>query len=327
MDIEIKGGTLSKRSRNRSTLSALSGVNWQLRRISLTETRVAYGTVDGPPKDFVPISSNTVGEAISIDGKDFVFKITTGSEELILQAANEEDRKQWLAAIAKAANPPPPAPTGNAEADKLAAEMEKVRLEAHRHAEEQAHAAQVAHSHTLGGVLGGAATAVVHGLENAAHAAEQAAAAEAEKLLKLKRVEEERVAAELAAVAAAQAAAAAAAKRQLYASLSAPVACNKKLSTESKYQPRFIWIKEDTKEFHWGKTADGAKSKCVSITNHVVSVRSNTDVTTPNFTIELQNVESIFTGLFASVPSSIDVTMEDVNLVNGFMQVIAELKA
>ena len=294
-----------------------------VRRISLTETRIAYGNVDGPPKDFVPILSDTTVEAISIDGKDFVFKIVSGSDELILQAESEEDRRQWLAAVKRAANPPPPASTGNAEADRLAAELEKSKLEAVRHQVEVA-----AHAH------GGLVTDVIHAVENV----EAKLAAEQEAIrLAAEKAEAEakaaahaaaaKLAAEKAAAEKAAAAAAHAAKRQLYASVSAPVACNKKLSTETAYHPRFIWIKEDTKEFHWSKTAD-AKSKSISIPGNVKSVRSNADVSTPNFTIELQNAESVFSGgLFSSVPSSIDVTLDDAALVAAFLLVIGELKA
>ena len=299
-------------------------IDFVVRRISLTETRIAYGNVDGPPKDFVPITSNTTGEAISIDGKDFVFKISSGSDELILQAESEEERRQWLAAVKRAANPPPPASTGNAEADKLAAELEKSRLEAGRHATEIA-----AHAHS------GLVADVIHGVENLEHKA----AAEAEKLrLAAEKVEAEaraaaaeaaaKLAAEKAAAEKVAAAAAAAAKRQLYNSVSGPVACNKKLSNETAYHPRFIWIKEDSKEFCWSKASGDAKYKTISIPGNVKSIRSNADVASPNFTIELQNAESVFSGgLFSSVPSSIDVTMDDALLISAFLAVISELKA
>lgn len=310
-DIEIKGGTLMKRSRNRSALSSMTGVNWQLRRISLTETRIAYGTVDGPPKDFVPINSSTTAHVEPSQGdKEFIFRINTGSDELILNALSEEDRKEWLAAVKIAINPPAPPSTGDAQADKLAAQLERTRLENARAAEAAAHAALSNMSvgvpsmgmpsvgmPSAGGLLGAAGGALLNAA--AAKAAEEAAAAVK----------------------------AAAEKAKLNAKLKVPVACQKKLSTESSLHARYIWINEVNKEFHWGKTDDITKSKCISITKNVKSVKSNADINEPNFTIELVDAESVFSGgLFSSVPSSIDIVLDDSSINKGFIAFITDLK-
>ena len=68
----------------------------------MTETRLAYGTVDGPPKDYVAINSTTTAHAEqAMDGKDFPFKVVTGAEDIILNATSDEDRKEWLDAVKK----------------------------------------------------------------------------------------------------------------------------------------------------------------------------------------------------------------------------------
>jgi hypothetical protein len=323
MSVEVKGATLMKRSRNRSVLSI--GINWQLRRISLSETKITYGTPDGPPKDFIPINSGTVVSNWSGDGKEFGFRTQTGADELILLATSAEDCEEWIQAIRNVANPPPPPSTGNAELDRINRENHERALAAQRAADEaerQAREAQklgaftaalsiadVAVGAAVGDMVGGGVMGALAG------AAVGLAAAEAERLaleaLQKKKAEEE-----------------AAKKEALYAKLRVPVSVAKKTSSESSYHtPRFIWINDATNEFHWAKSDDVTKSKCINIKEHVKGVRTVGEVGAPNFSIDMQNHDSIFSGLFSSVPDALDVKMDDHELNDGFMQYIREIQA
>eukprot|EP01006_Ploeotia_vitrea_P028448 TRINITY_DN61143_c0_g1_i1.p1 TRINITY_DN61143_c0_g1~~TRINITY_DN61143_c0_g1_i1.p1 ORF type:complete len:405 (-),score=49.78 TRINITY_DN61143_c0_g1_i1:59-1273(-) len=291
MDVEVKGGVLLKRSRNRSAWSSLGGVNWQMRQISVSETRIAYGNVDGPPKDFIPLNSQTTCEVIDIDGKDFGFKVTTGIDELILVCKDAQERTAWMEAVKSVSGS-----CGDAEQDRLNDLKEKQALDAEK--------AKLAASNT-GSVLSGMGNLSVTGL------AEKAA-----------KEAKERLEAEAAARAAAQKA-----KEEAQKKLEVPNACQKKLSNESSFHQRYIWINRANKEFHWGKTDDINKSKCIDIPSMVKDVRLDNNNALPNFTIELQNAESVFSGgLFKEAATTIDITMDDATKCAGFLNYIKELK-
>lgn len=243
-----------------------------------------------------------------------------------------------MEAVRNAANPPPMKSSGNAIVDKANAEAHARIVAAQREADERERIARdnaKMHGFTnilstavdvTEGVTGGVGGMLLDAAEDAAAAAAAAAALAAakaaEELVMLKRKEEE----EAAAAAARLAAELEAAKQALYAKLKAPVACDKKLSTESSYHPRFIWINDETKEFHWSKTNDTSKSKCINIKSNIKSVSSNSELDAPNITIELQNAESVFSaGLFGAIPTTIDIKMEDAGMNNGFIKYLQEL--
>jgi hypothetical protein len=125
-------------------------------------------------------------------------------------------------------------------------------------------------------------------------------------------------------------------KKRAQAACQSPVECNKKLSTESSYKPRYIWVDPRTKEFFWAKSPDDVtKSKGISIVNHVKSVSYNTmeGESLPNMTVELnENLsdlpESVFaTGMFKSaLPSSVDITMTDAAMCQAFVTYLREIK-
>jgi len=329
MSQELKVAVLSKRGRNRSGLNFSS--NWQDRRITLFSTNLVYGPPDGPPKDSVPINSTTVIGNIEVDKKPFAFKITTGGEELILNCESEAERDSWVTAISNIANPPPVDNSLSAEQVALNAEMERMRIAKEKAAaDEEARLLKQQHE-----------TEAMRKEREAAEAAKKKAheEAEARRVAEEKKHKEALAAAEAAAESARAAAAALEKERQAKAALlskiSVAVSCNKKLSTESAFKPRFIWIKEDTKEFHWGKTADdysNGKSKCIVIAQHMKSVKVNNENTTPNFSIELVDAaelpESVYTKTVFSgaAPTSIDITMDDAVLNTGFVNYLREVK-
>lgn len=313
MSVEVKGATLFKRSRNRSVLSI--GVNWQLRRISLSETKITYGTPDGPPKDFIIVNSTSTCHPWTGENKEFAFRTQTGPDELILCATSEEDRNEWIEAIRNVANPPPPPSTGDAVKDAEARAEHEAALAKQRALDEAERALKdgvhigmpsvSSHLPSVGGLLGsvesglvGAAVGAAAGaLEEAAmNALREKEAAEAEALLQTK-----------------------------FAQIALPVQCQKKLSNESSYHTRYIWVNQATAEFHWAKTDDVSKSKCVSIKTMCKAVNPVGEVGAPNFTMDLQNHESVFTGMFSSVPSGLDVKLEDNEINQCFIDCIRAL--
>lgn len=325
MSVEVKGATLMKRSRNRSVLSV--GINWQLRRISLTETKITYGLVDGPPKDFVPINNHTTCEKWEGEDKEHAFRIETGKDELILCATSPQDREEWIEAVRKVANPPPPPSTGDPVADAAAAEAHAKALEAQRAADQKAIEAKESASSMMPSmgsvthaaersVTGGVASGLVGGLMGAAEReAEGAAAKAAAGLLDSKKAEEE-----------ARAKAEAEAKRQqMLAKIRVPVSVEKKLNHESSYHPRWIWVDTNEKKFHWAKSNDASKSKNVHIPTHVKSVTSSGEVGMHNFSVELKDHESIFSSVFGTVPTHLEVKMEDAEMNKAFIEHIKEL--
>lgn len=283
LNADIKTGILLKRSRNRSALAAMTGVKWQDRNISVSETRIAYGNVGGPAKDFLPLNSRTTCyEWNGDETKEFAFCVTSGADELILNASSEEERKSWMEAIESVSGP-----SNDAVADALSDKMEATALSAL--------------TPTMPSMMSMASSVVSDG---AAAAAAKAAAELAAKEAK-----------------------AAAAKAAMHAKLQVPIICKKKTSSESSYVDRYIWVDAEKKEFFWGKTDDVAKGKSISIASMVKSVSLDVAIKDPNFHIDLQNHDSVFTGMFSTVPVSIDITLNDSEICAGFISYINELKA
>lgn len=285
MSVEVKGATLFKRSRNRSVLSM--GVNWQLRRVSLSETKITYGTPDGPPKDFMIVNSTTSCHPWTGENKEHAFKTQTGLDQLILCGTSDEDRDEWIEAIRSVANPP----ATSAEHEALLLKQRALD-EAERALRDGALTGIGIKNNFSGADLIGAAGSA------AANAVKEAA----EKALK------EKLAAE-----------AEAALQAKFARIANPVQCQKKLANESSYHTRYIWVNQSTNEFHWSKTDDIAKSKCVSIKGMCKGLAPVGEVGAPNFSMELQNHESVFTGMFSSAPSGLDVKLEDNELNQCFI--------
>ena len=64
-------------------------------------TKICYGDVepDKPLRVTFPINSTSVCEIGKYDGREFAFKITTNSEEIILGTELEKDHTEWMDAI------------------------------------------------------------------------------------------------------------------------------------------------------------------------------------------------------------------------------------
>lgn len=256
------------------------------------------------------MDSTTTCDTWTGDGKEFAFRIQTAKDELILCATSEVDCKEWIDAVRMAANPPPPPSTGNAELDRANAAAHAEIVEAQRKADEAERLAKEGAGvmKALSIVEGGLEGAAGSLLGGAAGEIERAALAKAAELLK---IEEAKKAEE--------------AKQAQYAKLKVPISCEKKLSSESSYHTRFVWVNSTTKEFHWAKTNDVSKSKSINCKANIKSVSQNSEVGAHNFTIELKDVESVFTGMFSTVPTSIDVKMEDGELNLAMISLLKEL--
>lgn len=296
----FKTGVLIKKSRNRGALSLLD--NWQERKITLLFNQVTYGPIDGPTKDGIAIGKTTrVEPCDSSVGAGKSFRITTGAEELVLCCPDEFIRDEWVKAILTIANDPTPNDKTDDRA-RLASEMSKLSVE--QEAKKKADADEAA-----------AAAAKALAMESDAARKVREAADAAAALLSSKNAAEVE------------------AKKKMHAALQSPVECQKKLSTESSYHTRWIWVSVKEKEFHWAKSAeDVTKSKCINIMTHIKSIKANAmpDVLEPNFTIELneQLPENVFTTkLFSSaLPTHIHITMADASKNLGFVNMINEIK-
>lgn len=278
----------------------------------VSETRIAYGNVGGPAKDFLPLNSHTTVNFWVGDGKEFAFVVSSGAEELVLVANSEQERKEWMDAISSVSGS-----SGDPEVDKINDQLEAAKLAGEKAAMNAAKSSlpsassmlpSMSSGHHTGGGLGG--------LASLGGALVGAAAAEATK------------AAAQAAEEASRLAKQAQAKLAMQTKLQSPIACSKKLNTESSYHDRFIWIKPDTKEFYWGKTEEMGKGKCIHIPTMVKAVSLDVAIVEPNFHIDLQNAESVLpAGVFSAAPTSIDITLNDSEVCAGFISYINELKA
>mgnify|MGYP003385587301 CR=1 FL=1 len=282
-----------------------------VRRISLSETKITYGTPDGPPKDFIIVNSSSTCHPWTGEDKEFAFRTQTGVDELILCATSEEDRNEWIEAIRNSANPPPPVSSGDPIKDAAAIAEHEAALAKQRAADEAERALKDGMS--LGMPSMGSLSVAEHALTGGAVGAmEGAAAGLAGAAFEKARLEKEAADAE-------------AALQAKFARIANPVQCQKKLSNEGSYHARYVWVNQGTAEFHWAKSDDVAKSKCVSIKTMCKSVNTVGEVGAPNFTMDLQNHDSVFTGMFSSVPSGLDVKLEDNELNQCFIDCIRHL--
>ena len=114
--LEAKSGELYKRSRKggRAIFN-----NWQrkrllysfycspkicyciVRKFSLRMTKICYGDLeaDKPLRVSFPINSSTICEIGKFVGREFAFRLTTDSEEIILGTETEKDHTEWMEAI------------------------------------------------------------------------------------------------------------------------------------------------------------------------------------------------------------------------------------
>jgi hypothetical protein len=123
-----------------------------------------------------------------------------------------------------------------------------------------------------------------------------------------------------------------------------PVLAEKKFSNEVLYQPRWVWINVEKREFHWarnqedfaGDTTGQRKhkrtSKCINIMQHMTVCVRNKDSIVPSLSLmltDLRNLpESVFTlsVLRHGVPESIDILIEDEEKCNCFVHILNEMK-
>lgn len=101
--------------------------------------------------------------------------------------------------------------------------------------------------------------------------------------------------------------------------LSKPIRCMKKLSTESQYSERYIWVTVDTGDFYWSKTPDVADGKFLHVRDYALAILSSTlPIDKPNFQILLDTSNlppSMFTTsmkLIRAKASSIDIYFDTV---------------
>lgn len=301
----LKVGNLLKRSRNRTTIAALGGVNWQLRRISLTTNRLSYGNVDGPVKGWIPIDSSTSCSNCTIEGKDYAFRVVTGGDELVLNAANADDRKEWVEAIQLAPNYISLAACNVEAVMDVAAEMERVRQEKEREASEE-----VAR---LLGEKKNKETEIV----------------EKRRKLEAELAEKKRKEAALLLIREAEAAAA---RAEVFKKVQAPAPCNKKLSHESSFNKRFISVNEEDGHFVFGKTAEEVmenRAKRVDLKLLVEEVKVDDSLDVANFRLLFKTGVEIPEAIvrktvFKTTTDSLglEITMEDRELCSNFVKAV-----
>lgn len=258
-------------------------------------------------KGFIPIDSTTVCDNCVQEGKDFAFRVTTGNDELILNATNGDSRKEWIEAI-RAAPSFSSLSACNVEAVMdLAAEMDRVRIEKERQAQEEVRNMMANKERELERERAG--KKLVHDL--------------AEK----KRKE--------AALLLIREAEAAAARAKLQEKVSMPAVCMKKLASESSFKERFICIDSEAGVFLFGKTAAEVSErtcKSFNIAALVKSVTTNDALGAPNFSIGFrEGVEIPDSVVSRSIFRSgdkidFDVKMEDADLCKAFVSVLEHLR-
>lgn len=308
---ELKIAVLSKRGRNRSGLNFSNA--WAERRIVLFATNLVYGPPDGPPKDSVAINNTSLCEPVELDGKKFAFKLTTKvpTEELILNCDSELERDDWIKAIQNVANPPAEDPNKTSEELALEAEMNELRLQ---------HEKEAADAESAVLAEGSSASVLAQRKEREeAAAAKQKAHEEAEA----RRLEDERLYKEKLAKLEAD--------RARLALASKPVLCNKKISTESSYQKRFVFVHGEKKEFHWGKTEDdctAGTSKSVHVPTLIQSISRADDGNSFSlvFKTDTELPEHVWTkSVFSSTaPTSIDIQMDGEEVCKAFVAVLSD---
>jgi len=328
----LKVANLLKRSRNRTAISALGGVNWQckckeacgfvcafflsclcvflfivVRRVTLTSSRISYGAVDGPLKGFIPIDSSTKCEGIVQEGKDYAFRVVTGGDELILNAANGDNRKEWLEAIRSAPSFSSLSACNVEAVMDLAAEMDRVRVEKERIAQQEVDSMLASKARD--------------------EQREQLGKKLAQDLAEKKRKE--------AALLLVREAEAAAARAALHEKVKQPVLGMKKLASESSFKERYMCIDIDTGDFLFGKAESEINyrtCKSFNISALVKSVTVNDEMGKPNFSILFRDgvdvPESVVSkSIFRSGDKvDFDVTMEDPELCSAFVSVIEDFR-
>lgn len=120
-------------------------------------------------------------------------------------------------------------------------------------------------------------------------------------------------------------------KNEAVKMMSVAAKCNKKLSTESKYTERHIWVDVDKNEFHWGKREYQFHSKAVNLKDHVKQV---TKLSENSFALELVEKEKLPAHLFQegfvfsnTAPTSVDIYIEDREYCAMFVDILQEMHA
>ena len=254
---------------------------------------------------------STVCQAAVIDEKQFSFKVVTNGEELVLGATNDVDRDEWIEAITGAISQPS-VTASNAEAVMdVAAEIDRVRIEKEKLAADEANKILMQKQPTA-----------------AADPKKELAAKKLAADLAEKRRKE-------AATVLLQEQETSAAKAAVLDRVNVPVECEKKLSTETEFKIRFLWINEKTKELHWAKNEgdfEGGKSKAINVTQHVKSITVDNAVSFTKFSINLvkadklpdhMHVKSVFN---VTAPTSIDIQIKNNAVGNAFIYLLRDLK-
>lgn len=113
--------------------------------------------------------------------------------------------------------------------------------------------------------------------------------------------------------------------------MSNPAPCKKKLSTETSFNERYIWVETEKCEFHWGKNGEYTfHSKGVNLKTHVESVKMLTDT---SFALILVSKEKLPEHLFrpgfvfdSSAPTSVDIELPDAEYCKEFVDILGEMK-
>ena len=112
---------------------------------------------------------------------------------------------------------------------------------------------------------------------------------------------------------------------RLNALLSKPMKCLKKLSNESEYKERYIWINTISNAFYWSKTNDAnGKSKSISIETHITGVNIGRNREFPSFQIVLNQTKK--SSNLKSSAKSIFICMDDMTTVEDICNVIVNIK-
>jgi hypothetical protein len=318
----IKCGVLSKRSRNRSksVLNSIAGANWQgiiffytncllkmlfyivfvVRKIALHPARIDYGLVDGTFKGVFPLDASST---VTVANMEVAFcetlMITAGTgEDLLLTAASTDECAEWIVAIDTAIK-------------ELQKNMNSARAAA------RTSVTLVRSSPVLDDSIPVPTTGDLVASSTTVTTTAAAATILNTSIPPANAIIEQKL-------------------KELYNKVNQPIACMKKLSTESSAHQRYIWVYHDNNDitFRWAKdnTNSISDSKSINICTQIKEVKTDLLISHPNLTIVLDLSKSQLpfeTSVFKStLPTSIEIILDDSlkNYTNNLIEYMNEMR-
>lgn len=280
-------------------------IKFVVRRIILTADKITYcNPGSDTPVDFFPLRANSTAKQCNIESKEYAFVVNSGHEEIVFNAANDEDREEWMDAL-------------------LTAIKRNVLLYA-----KNTMSMSKSSNDTNGTET--SAVKVPDAEENIKKLQEKAALISEAKLnaeaLLIKEQEEAALAVEN--------------KKKLHAKIETPTSTQKKWRSENTYTNRYVWIDTQTFELHWSKSATSkgspSGSKSINIKNHIKRIHLNSldGVKEPNLVIELV-LEDVPSNVFGSnklfskksgKDNELILINSDSELIEGYYKFIMENK-